>query len=343
MKIKSLYIILITLLFSCAKEDNNTRYTHATVGHKIQFINIDSYPSQYNYLWDFGDGHISNEEAPSHIYKLPGTYSVNVTRYKKSGAFLSKDCFWIVEVKQIYRPRINEISIKQGYLKYLYINNDIDLNMALSEKQALTKNEYSSKLEIEDGTILYSNFDNWSEEAKCKHMFTDTGYVNVKFSIFDKNKTSETLDTNIFIGDTISRLFLKIPETYNSQLGTIKEKYCIVYDPNYYSNYNEEYSNVLAYKYDSDIMLIKDNEMYNSKYGFYLKMYNLKVFSLPEINNNEYFSVSFLAKLNSAEHYDLKIIIVQIGTLKKAIGIGEFSILPGSMSYHNVEFNLYDY
>ncbi len=40
---------------------------------------IPSYPAINSWLWDFGDGSMSDEQDPSHIYQSPGVYSVTLT------------------------------------------------------------------------------------------------------------------------------------------------------------------------------------------------------------------------------------------------------------------------
>jgi len=209
MKIKVLYIILglSIIFFSCIKEDQDSCQMNAIAGHKIQFINIDKNPSKYNYLWDFGDGSESDEEAPTHIYNMPGVYSVNVIRYRKSGAFISKDCFYTIEVKQKYRPKIGYIYIYRldeflSHYTFLTVNKTVYFEVYLPEEQLSNRNEYTSKLEIEKGIILQEKFNNYTYldyNAKFTHTFTDTGVVNLKFSIFDKYGTTESIDTTIYI------------------------------------------------------------------------------------------------------------------------------------------------
>ncbi len=42
-------------------------------------------------MWEFGDGHISEEEAPSHTYSKPGTYQVKLTASGSGGTSVSED------------------------------------------------------------------------------------------------------------------------------------------------------------------------------------------------------------------------------------------------------------
>jgi len=48
-------------------------------GEPIQFSgSVEGSSSDYEWYWDFGDGEISEEENPTHIYDEPGTYDVSV-------------------------------------------------------------------------------------------------------------------------------------------------------------------------------------------------------------------------------------------------------------------------
>ena len=49
-----------------------------------------------SYLWEFGDGAVSSDKDPSHLYRAPGTYTVNLTAVKGS---CIKKCTKNVEVR----------------------------------------------------------------------------------------------------------------------------------------------------------------------------------------------------------------------------------------------------
>lgn len=52
---------------------------------EIYFYNHSADANQY--LWDFGDGYISNEFSPAHFYDSEGTYTVSLTvRYNSGGS-----------------------------------------------------------------------------------------------------------------------------------------------------------------------------------------------------------------------------------------------------------------
>jgi hypothetical protein len=49
----------------------------------VSFINLSSGGVAFD--WDFGDGNHSAEISPVHVYALPGTYTVTLTAYNRSG------------------------------------------------------------------------------------------------------------------------------------------------------------------------------------------------------------------------------------------------------------------
>lgn len=85
-KIIYLSLVLPLILFSCESTPEAHFYTDTTepeVGHDVIFTN-DSQNSK-RFEWDFGDGYISNDANPSHIYTGTGTYEVSLTAISKSG------------------------------------------------------------------------------------------------------------------------------------------------------------------------------------------------------------------------------------------------------------------
>ncbi len=47
--------------------------------------NVNQTLSAYSLMWNFGDGSISNEQNPKHIYNLPGNYNVTLNAYVSAG------------------------------------------------------------------------------------------------------------------------------------------------------------------------------------------------------------------------------------------------------------------
>lgn len=54
------------------------------VDSKIIFQNKSRFASAY--VWDFGDGQVSTEEHPRHIYETPGAYVVKLLAISDSGS-----------------------------------------------------------------------------------------------------------------------------------------------------------------------------------------------------------------------------------------------------------------
>lgn len=54
----------------------SSEFGYIQSGDTIQFINESSFADQYE--WDFGDGTVSNEENPTHIYTVSGEYEVRL-------------------------------------------------------------------------------------------------------------------------------------------------------------------------------------------------------------------------------------------------------------------------
>ncbi len=67
------------------------KFTYTTTGNTVSFNNI-SYGDEMIYQWDFGDGNISNEVNPVHVYTDPGSYVVKLQGVNQYGkAFLRLD------------------------------------------------------------------------------------------------------------------------------------------------------------------------------------------------------------------------------------------------------------
>lgn len=78
-------LVLPFFLISCEKSPVAVFHTDTLepeVGHEVFFYN-DSHDAN-RFEWDFGDGFISNDANPMHIYNATGTYDVTLTAISKS-------------------------------------------------------------------------------------------------------------------------------------------------------------------------------------------------------------------------------------------------------------------
>jgi len=340
MKTRIILIPILTLLLfaiSCEKIEPEVRRIAIEGGKPYQFGNFDNNASKYNYIWDFGDGSESKEVEPQHTYYYPGKYMVNVSKYKKNGRFISKNVFYIVEVEQLYRPHVHSVHISSGYYDHLYKNKNVNLRFSLTEKQE--KEEYTFLVELENGVKYHKD---WNI-----HVFTDTGNYKVTFTLTDKNGVSGVLDTVLTIGGPTSKLFLKIPDAKLSSLGTISERYIIVYKYSSDYQYIGDLQDIKDYPNNST-PLIKNGDIlhnYGGSIGFsYWSISGTIGFvSFPAINNGDDINISFPSTGGNFDHDDLFVIVVQIGSNGKALGYGQIKMIPGLVAHRQMNLTYYNY
>jgi PKD repeat protein len=66
---------------------------HVEAGDTIWFTNLSK--ASLDFEWDFGDGNTSNEEAPKHVYEVPGIYEASLTATNSAGEGLSKQTIFV--------------------------------------------------------------------------------------------------------------------------------------------------------------------------------------------------------------------------------------------------------
>ncbi|PWE01257.1 PKD domain-containing protein [Marinilabilia rubra] len=69
-----------------------------------------------SYLWEFGDGQVSQEAEPTHTYRVPGTYTVTLTAYGPGGTLSADD----VTIEVFETP----VALFEPVPKVVYIPND---------------------------------------------------------------------------------------------------------------------------------------------------------------------------------------------------------------------------
>ena len=65
-----------TAVFSCPSAAFSVQNNGCTGPCGITFVNESS--GAVSYHWDFGDGNVSCDVSPTHIFTLPGTYEVTL-------------------------------------------------------------------------------------------------------------------------------------------------------------------------------------------------------------------------------------------------------------------------
>jgi PKD repeat protein len=78
---KNLIILAIALFLSSCGADILADFSWSPVnpkaGETVQFTNLSE--GARSYSWNFGDMSIGDEKNPSHIYKNPGSYIIDLT------------------------------------------------------------------------------------------------------------------------------------------------------------------------------------------------------------------------------------------------------------------------
>ncbi len=85
-KITYITFLLPIFLLSCESNPLASFFIDTpepVIGQEVFFNNTSQ--DAYSFEWDFGDGYISNETNPVHIYQLTGTYEVILSAISKKG------------------------------------------------------------------------------------------------------------------------------------------------------------------------------------------------------------------------------------------------------------------
>jgi hypothetical protein len=98
-KISLLVLICLAALISCKKEENFSGKVCASVenpatlltNETVSFINCSE--NANHYLWEFGDGSVSTDESPNHVYTEAGTYTIVLVIQEKELTDINGDDF----------------------------------------------------------------------------------------------------------------------------------------------------------------------------------------------------------------------------------------------------------
>jgi PKD repeat protein len=150
-KIIYLSLILPFFLFSCESVPEayfSTDNPEPEVGQEV-FFNNDS-RNAVDFEWDFGDGFISNEANPVHVYTGTGTYNVTLTAISQSG--LDDKAYLTINVMI---PTLLEIEVREYFDKYAVADASVILYPTLSDWEAQTNDIYEGLTDA-DGIVVFS-------------------------------------------------------------------------------------------------------------------------------------------------------------------------------------------
>ena len=153
-KIIFLAAILPFILFSC--EMSPRAYFSASpgdpvVGEEVWFTNESDNAESFE--WDFGDGYISNEINPIHVFTASGTFTVRLKVWSHNG--VSDEASLTVDVMI---PTLLEIEVLEYYEEYPVEGASVILYRTLSDWD----NETNSVIEgftDADGKVVFSDLE----------------------------------------------------------------------------------------------------------------------------------------------------------------------------------------
>lgn len=153
-KIIYLIFLLPFFLISCEKSpiaSFNINTDEPKVGQEILFNNTSDNSERFE--WDFGDGFISNEVHPIHVYTITGTYEVSLTAISKNGS--EDKAFMTLNIVQ---PSLLVIEVLEYYQQYSVEGASVILYPSLADwdnQQNMITEGFTDK----DGIVVFANLD----------------------------------------------------------------------------------------------------------------------------------------------------------------------------------------
>jgi PKD repeat protein len=153
---KFIYLLFFLpfFLFSCEPSPEayfSVETTEPEVGREVFFNNESRNAEKFE--WDFGDGFISNDVNPGHIYTANGLYEVTLIAISKSG--LEDKAKLTLEVMI---PTLLEIEVREYYDQYTVSNASVILYPSLADWEN-QKNMFSEGFTDADGVVVFSGLD----------------------------------------------------------------------------------------------------------------------------------------------------------------------------------------
>jgi len=146
--------VLLIFLFSCESTPEayfSVDTIEPEVGQVVYFTNNSNNANRFE--WDFGDGYISNEANPSHIFTATGTVEVILTVISKNGledqASITLD---------IMIPTLLEIEVLEYFDGYPVTDASVILYPTLPDWDNQT-NSISEGFTNADGFVVFSHLD----------------------------------------------------------------------------------------------------------------------------------------------------------------------------------------
>jgi PKD repeat protein len=153
-----LSLVMTFTLFSCHKNIDQapvahffTDITDPEVGQEVLFTDDSRNVAEYE--WDFGDGFISNDPNPAHVYTGTGTFDVVLTVYSKSG--LTDQASITINVMI---PTLLEIEVLEYFQEYFVPGASVWLYPTLADwEDGLREKAEAEGFTDNDGVVVFSH------------------------------------------------------------------------------------------------------------------------------------------------------------------------------------------
>ncbi|MFL9483488.1 PKD domain-containing protein [Chitinophagaceae bacterium LWZ2-11] len=133
------------------------------------------------YTWDFGDGNISNDVQPTHIYSVAGNYGVTLTVTNSAGCTVSKQ----------QSPLITASTSKAAY-DYSYVNACQTPTTVIFNNKSTATQSISSQWSFGDGGT--------STQTSPTHQYNQSGTYNATLIVKSTVGCTDTLTRQIVTG-----------------------------------------------------------------------------------------------------------------------------------------------
>jgi len=153
-KIFYITFILPLVLISCSKDpvaDFYIEIDKAKVGSEVFFNNTSDNAETFE--WDFGDGYISTDKHPVHVFQLTGQYDVVLTAYSKKG----KESKAIMQL-DVVEPSLLVVEVLEYWDEYAVPDASVILYQTLSDWDNLT-NMIIEGYTDNDGIVVFADLD----------------------------------------------------------------------------------------------------------------------------------------------------------------------------------------
>jgi PKD repeat protein len=149
-----LSLVFTAFLFSCEKNPDaqfSTNTVEPVVGQEVYFYNNSHNADRFE--WDFGDGYISNENSPVHIFNSTGAFEVILTSISKNGLEAKASITLNVVI-----PTFLEIEVREYYEEYVVPDASVILYPTATDWDA-QKNMISEGFTDANGVVIFANLD----------------------------------------------------------------------------------------------------------------------------------------------------------------------------------------